>query len=192
MVAEVLPIKKIILVALVLFIAFAIIGYRLVMTGDAEKLFENPKEFLFKEGLKLYNRPLKVDLYFISESGDKLVKETATIEQTLKNLPVAVFELLANGPVNKDLNPVIPPGTELLWAKNDGEVCIMNLSDNFINEMTKDETVELLSVYAIVNSITGIEGIQYVKILINSKEYEKLNFVKIKEPLAPDYTLLSE
>jgi hypothetical protein len=68
----------------------------------------------------------------------------------------------------------------------------MNLSDNFINEMTKDETVERLSVYAIVNSITGIEGIQYVKILINSKEYEKLNFVKIKEPLAPDYTLLSE
>lgn len=164
----------------------------MAMSGDAQKMIENPKEFLFKSGRKSYNRPVQVDLYFMSESEDKLVKETATIEQTIKDLPVAVFELLTEGPENRDLNPVIPKGTELLWAKTDYDTCILNLSNAFLTNISKDETTERLTVFAIVNSITSLEGIQTVKILVDSKECEKLYSVKIKDPLSPDTTLVME
>lgn len=189
---EVFYIKKVIIIVLILFIAFAIIGYRMVMSGDAQKLFDNPREFLFKEGIKIYNRSVQVDLYFLSESEDKLVLETVNIDQTLKNLPAAVFELLAEGAQNKDLNPVIPPGTELLWAKTDDNICTLNFTQDFLIHIPKDGVKERLTVYAIVNSITSIDGIEYVKFLIDSKEYDKLYSVKVKEPLAPDHTLVIE
>ena len=164
----------------------------MVMSGDAQELFENPREFLFKEGIKIYNQPIQVSLYFMSESEDRLVRETARIEQTFKNLPVAVIELLAKGPLNRDLNSIIPPGTELLWAKTDGDICTLNFSNDFLANMSKDETKVRLTIYAIVNSITSLDGIEYIKFLINSKEYEKLHEVKINEPLARDDTLVIE
>lgn len=162
------------------------------MSGDAEKLFDDPKDFLLKEGHKIYNRPVQVDLYFMSESEDKLVKETARIDFTFKNLPVAVFDLLAEGAQNKDLNPVIPPGTELLWAKTDDNLCTLNFSRDFLLNISKDSVKERLTVYAIVNSIASLEGIDQVKILVDSKEQETLYSLKIKEPLNPDFSMVIE
>ena len=183
--------KKIILIALVLFLAFAVIGYRMVLSGEAQTFFENPKEFIFQKGKKSYWRPLPVTLYFVSESGGSLTKEEAYIGQTMLDLPRALFSLLEEGPENKNLNPVVPQETMLIWAKIEKEICVLNVNEAFLRNMPEDEEQEKLWVYGIVNSFAGLSGIEQVKFLVEGKELEQLHALGVKEPLTPDFSFVS-
>ncbi len=164
----------------------------MAMSGDAQKLFEDPKNFIFSDRSKTYNSVVKADIYFASENMDFLVKETVNINQTMKDLPTALFLKMLDGPMNGDYNTIIPDGTELLWAKTDKDICTLNLNKRFLENMPKDPSKEKLVIYAIVNSITSLEGIDKVQFLVENSVYETFYSINVSKPIEPDFSIVSE
>jgi Sporulation and spore germination. len=122
------------------------------------------------------NEKVPVCLYFGDEQKNKLVKEIRylDIDEAKKGasaLASAIVKELIAGPKAKGLTAVIPEGVSLRSPVTiDGRVATVDLTREFIDNHPGGETLEELTVYSIVNSLTELKEIERVKIIINGKE----------------------
>lgn len=116
-----------------------------------------------------------VMLYFSNEEGTGLVGEERNIEIS-HNQPREKFvmEQLIAGPQTKGLMETIPPETKIrdITTTEDG-ICYVNLSSEFLRKHSDKTMNETLPVYSIVNSLTGLEHIDKVQILIEGEKIEE-------------------
>ncbi len=75
--------------------------------------------------------------------------------------------------------PFISEDTTLLDSFIVGNKLYLNISSHILNKAyTKRQ--EILLLYSIVNTYTSIEGINFVKILVNNQEIEKVKWYNLK------------
>ena len=128
----------------------------------------------------------EVILYFTSIEGTKLSVERRSIENsTLVGEITAVTEALING-ASAPLGVVLPPGTRLLNVRVEGNVVYADFSREMEKKHWGGSNAELLSVFAVVNTITeNFAQIEKVQILIEGERVETLaGHLSIKAPLA--------
>ena len=120
----------------------------------------------------------KVAVYFANESGDALVESNLkiTYDGTVSTERL-ILEQLIEGPVEKNMQPVIPEGTTLNKVIIRDGICYVDFSENFM-EKRSNITAEV-AVYSIVNSLTELSNVYKVQFLINGaakKTYQNLDF----------------
>lgn len=108
-------------------------------------------------------------LYFASADGMSLVSENRQVYYS-RNVSIEklVMEQLLKGPDDKRLLPALPAGTKLnsISVSEDG-VCIANFDATL--ETATTGITENVTLYSIVNSLTELDSIKQVQILVNGE-----------------------
>ena len=98
----------------------------------------------------------------------------------------SLVELIIEKPKNEKLVSSIPEGTKVNKAELKNGIVELDLSKEFIENQTKDIEKAKLSIKAIVNTLTELNEVKAVKILIDGKENQK--FKNIDLSLEKEFT----
>lgn len=111
---------------------------------------------------------IKVKLYFSDENAMGLCEEERDIEVNEKqSVEMRIVEELINGPNDERLVKDIPEETKINDIKTENGICYVDLSKEFISQHNGGSTGELLTIYAIVNSLTELDYVKQVQFLID-------------------------
>lgn len=117
-------------------------------------------------------RKTMVTLYFQNNENKELQKESRLIDS--KDLLLDPYEelinMLINGPESDFLEKIIPEGTKLLSVELVGDCLNINFSKEFIENISEEEKEKKNCVYSIVNTVTELNEVNLVKILIDGEE----------------------
>lgn len=130
---------------------------------------------------------LKITLYFKHEIADFLVPEERTVMQEKKSTEQIIVEELLKGSQGFQRLLIMPPGTEIIDITRRNDTVFVNLTDDFLHpidlsaipgrENTPEEDYHViqaemkrLAVYSIVNSLTMLDGVNQVKLMINNAQ----------------------
>lgn len=164
--------KRIVFIILLLLIICIIL-----FLGKKEKSKENttvteiiPEEEISEE----QERETMVVLYFKNTENEELVKETRVIDvKKLTNNPYQILiEMLIEGPKNEKLQTTIPQGTKINNVYLKENIVYIDFSKEFIDNH-KGGKEEEKTINSIVNTLTELTEVKYVKILIDGKENMK-------------------
>lgn len=110
----------------------------------------------------------KFILYYPTEKGDSLIKVKKTLYYSNNMTPESVvLANLAKDPGVEGLRPAISDSVRILDESVSEGICYLDLSGNFVSQTTGMTTE--VSVYAIVNSLTELDGINKVQIIVNDE-----------------------
>ncbi|MCU6763419.1 Spore germination protein [uncultured Roseburia sp.] len=109
-----------------------------------------------------------VTLYFATENGRGLVKETQKVYSS-SNVSVEklVVERLMDGPQSSNAKRTIPEGTQLINVSVLEGVCLVNFDKGFL--VHDFEVSEPVVIYSIVDSLTALPSIDTVQISVNGE-----------------------
>lgn len=127
-----------------------------------------PEEELSDEEI----RKTIVSIYFKNLETNTLVPESVCIDvkELSENPYMKLLTLLASGPSNDKLESPLPEGTTINNAYLKGNTVYVDFSKEFINNAPTGIEEEGLLVYSIVNTLTELNEVSSVKILINGEE----------------------
>ena len=80
-----------------------------------------------------------------------------------------MVELLINGPKNDKLKGIIPENTKLLNSSLEGECLTLDFSSELLNYNKEDSKEKDNLINSIVNTVTELNEVNKVKILINGQ-----------------------
>lgn len=168
--------KKIILLFVVLLIIIFIIGFfaiRYVTNKKANEIQEEyiPEQEISEEQL----RETIVSLYFPDKETNMLKPEArlVNVKELMQSPYNTLIELLISGPKNEKLKSVIPENTKLLNSSLDGECLILDFSSELLNYNKEDSKGKENLINSIVNTVTELNEVNKVKILINGQTNEE-------------------
>jgi germination protein M len=123
-------------------------------------------------------------LYFANSDATALKAEERQVEtrNSLSMEKTIITELL-KGPVSKELVAVIPSETKLLNLETNNGVCFVNFSSEFVTKFTGGTNTGMLIVYSIVNSLTELDDVDSVQILIEGKTGVEFGDFVFDEPI---------
>lgn len=172
--------KKVIII-LVLILILVIGGTLYFKSGNKSKEETDsyqPQEEISDEQL----RQTIVSLYFQNKSTKELVPEGRLIDvKLLLNEPYkTLMQFLIDGPKNDKLEKVIPEGTVIQKIELKKDILYIDLSKEFIENHQGGEQAESNTIYAIVNTMTGLTEVNGIKILIEGEADKEFKDGKIK------------
>jgi len=128
-------------------------GYRLQLFGYAD----------------LQNIPIGIaKLYFPDKSGQFLKAESHIFYRGEGDFAYLMVNELSKGAYNKNnLTDILKP-EDILSVQTDGTVCTVDLSPNFIKNVT-GSTQQQMALYSIINSLTELPVYKSVMFLANGK-----------------------
>ena len=126
----------------------------------------------------------QLHLYFADESGQWLVGEyhSLTVEDD-SELERYVLEELLRGPNDESLVSPLPAGTRLLGYATENNICTVNLSTEFVENMPQTALGERLALYSIVNSLTTLSHVDGVLITVEGEAVTRYLYRDLTEPL---------
>ena len=129
-----------------------------------------------------YTRQLR--LYFPDADGRYLISEyhSLTLDEDTSPERYVVEELL-RGPNGGELRSVIPAGTVLRSCSTADGVCTVDLSREFYDNRPRTALGERLVLYAVVDSLTALSGVDSVHFLIEGKPVGEYVYRSLAEPL---------
>ena len=168
--------KKIILIFLVLLIIIFVIGFFAIKYVKNKKAEEMQNEYIPEEEISDEQlRETIVSLYFPDKETNMLKPEArlVNVKELLQSPYNILIELLIEGPKNEKLKSVIPENTKLLNSSLDGECLILDFSSELLNYNKEDSKEKENLVNSIVNTVTELNEVNKVKILINGQINEE-------------------
>lgn len=172
--------KKIFIIIVIILILgiIGVGGYLLIKNNLQPTEVEiQPEEEITDEQM----RQTIVTLYYQNKETKELMPEGRTIDskELLSDPYVTLMKLLIEGPKSENLQSVIPEGTRVIKAELKGDILYLDLSKEFIDNHEGGEEAENLTIYSIVNTLTELNEVASVKILINGREDQSFNDNKI-------------
>jgi len=132
-------------------------------------------------------------LYFANGMGEGLSAELRTVEFPASGTAAkAIVEELIKGPENDGNISIIPADTKILSVETKNGVCFVNLSKEFVDKYQGGTTGEMLTIYSIVNTLTELDTVSSVQILIEGEKRDVFVHLAINEPLARNKSLIIE
>jgi germination protein M len=114
-----------------------------------------------------------VTLYFPEGDTGTLAAEERAITDTEDYERAAILALM-EGPRTEGLVAPIPAGTQLLDFKIDGKVAVIDFSEEIRTNHPGGSMGEMLTIYAIADTMGGLPTVERVKILVEGQEIETL------------------
>lgn len=113
--------------------------------------------------------------YLIADQRRFVVSENESTERY-------IVEQLIRGPLNKG-RATMPEGTRVLGIRVEDGTCYVNFSSEFMINQPKTEAQERMTIYSIVNSLTGAPEIDHVQILVEGEILNYYRYMEIGYPL---------
>lgn len=134
-----------------------------------------------------------VVLYFANGMGEGLSAERRTVEYPASSaIEKTIVEELIKGPINDGNISIIPTDTKVLSVETKNGVCFVNLSKEFVDKYQGGTAGEVLTIYSIVNSLTELDTVSSVQLLIEGEKKDTFVHLAIAEPIARDKELIIE
>ena len=120
-------------------------------------------------------RETMVTLYFINSESSELQSESRLLNASeLVEKPYeTIIQLLIDGPKSDTLSSPFPDNTKLLNIKLDNNCAMLNFSDEILN--FKDENQKYFIINSLLNTITQLNEVNSIKILVNDESVEAFN-----------------
>lgn len=174
--------KQIIIVIIIILIIIALAVLTIKYKQDQEIQEYIPAEEISQEQL----RKTIVSLYFPQNDQENLIPEARTmdVKELLKQPYEALINLLIEGPKDEKLEKCIPEGTKIKAVKLQNNMLIIDFSKEFIENHEGGSKKESNTIYSLVNTLTQLNEIDSIKILIEGKENQafKDGQIKFNEP----------
>lgn len=153
---------------LVIGIVFFLISYNSSSSSSNQIIEYTPQQELSDEEI----RKTIVSIYFKNIETNTLVPESVCIDvkELSENPYLKLLNLLLAGPTNDKLESPLPEGTKINKAYLKGNTVYVDFSNEFISNAPTGVEEESLIIYSIVNTLTELNEVSSVKILINGEE----------------------
>lgn len=178
-----MKIKKSFFIVIIFVIIFIILGLVFLFKNKTNFKSENqiseftPQAEMSEDDL----RKTIICLYFKNIETNSLIAEARCID--VKNLYENPYSYLVNliisGPENEKLESPIPEGTKINACYIEGNTVIVDLSKEFVDNTPSGIEEESMAVYSIVNTLTELNEVSNVKILINGEANKSFKDGKI-------------
>jgi germination protein M len=151
------------------FVAFRINGEPLYDAVGKMVGWMNADQFVENEGNEINTyEEVQLKLYFANEAGTGLIETTRTKEyNTNISLEKLIVEELIKGPNGTGIYPTINPETKVANVTVKDNICYVNLDETFLNQIY--QVSPEVTIYSIVNSLTGLSNVYKVQILLNGE-----------------------
>lgn len=118
-----------------------------------------------------------VSLYFKNIETNALTPESVTIDvkELTENPYKKLMDLLLSGPSNEKLECPLPENTKVNNAYLKGDTAYVDFSSEFVDNAPSGAEEESLIVYSVVNTLTELNEVNQVRILINGDENKSFN-----------------
>ena len=172
-----LPILFLILIILGVIIYF--IFSHISITKNDDYINYTPEEEISES----QSRETTINLYFLNPENNQLKSEGRNISATelLKNPYKVIVQKLIDGPSDDKLKNVFPEGTRLINATLSNDCVLLNFSEELLN--FKDDVQKYNIINSILDSLTQLNEVNSIKILINNEPNDKIS---------QEYTSISE
>jgi len=170
------------LILVILIIVIGVLVYMKLNNKEEGEIEITPLEEITEE----QERETMISLYFINQETSTLAPEARKIDvkELIKDPYKMLIELLIEGPKNEKLVKGIPDGTKVNNAVLKNGIVELDLSKEFI-ENQKGETKQIeLCIYSIVNTLTELNEVNFVKILIDGEENKKIGDIELNQEFA--------
>ncbi|HSW10843.1 MAG TPA: GerMN domain-containing protein [Bacillota bacterium] len=117
---------------------------------------------------------VQVAVYFGDAMAQFTVPEDRVIELRGRPLVVRVLEELVAGPRTPGLHATLPTGTRVLGATVEGGVARVDFSRELVDNHPGGSTGEFMTINAIVYTLTDLEGVEAVTILVDGTPLDTL------------------
>jgi len=131
---------------------------------------------------------ITIPIYFSDDQAQYMKGEYRTIsnDDPVKN---AVNELF-KGPNSANLYALIPEGTKLLSAEVKNGIAYVDFSTDILEGVAGGSTLQRFIIYTIVNTLTEIDEVDAVQILIDGKNVKTFGDFDISTPLYRDINMI--
>ena len=138
-----------------------------------------PEELFLSDGM---DAPASVALLFWypRADGTGLAAETRELAAG-DTLLQDVLTSWADGPSGQELKAALPQGAEVRSVTLEDGLCTVDLSQAFLDGLPADSGQARLAVYALVNTLAGVDGVEQVQLLVEGDA--------LGQPLSPDDSL---
>ena len=172
-----LPILFLILIILGVIIYF--IFSHISITKNDDYINYTPEEEISES----QSRETTINLYFLNPENNQLKSEGRNIStnELLKNPYKVIVQKLIDGPSDDKLKNVFPEGTRLINATLSNDCVLLNFSEELLN--FKDDVQKYNIINSILDSLTQLNEVNSIKILINNEPNDKIS---------QEYTSISE
>jgi spore germination protein GerM len=159
-------------------------------TETTEETTEEATEETTTEETEERPAEITIPVYFSDDQAQYMIGEYRTISN---DDPVtnAVNELL-KGPYSANLYALIPEGTNLLNAEVKNGIAYVDFSTDILEGATGGSIVQRFIIYTIVNTLTEIDEVDAVQILIDGKNVETFGDFEISAPLYRDINMIRQ
>ena len=127
-----------------------------------------------------------VDLWYWRQGADSLSVERRCIvkqpEQTMAQALLTAWAELAT-------EDTLPTGTQIRSVEVFNGTCVVDLSAQFETGLPQDRQEAALMVYAMVNTLCGLEGVESVQLYMEGEPAPALRELPLDRPLLPDANL---
>ncbi|HZK44206.1 MAG TPA: GerMN domain-containing protein [Syntrophomonadaceae bacterium] len=130
----------------------------------------------------------EITLYFSDDQAEYLIPEKRVIDLEAnagdEKLITSIIEELIMGPSNEDLFLTIPENTKVISVEISDEIAIVDFSKEIKTEHWGGSTGENMTLTSLVNTVTELDKIKKVMILIEGEKQDSLaGHISIEEPL---------
>lgn len=179
--------KKTLIILIIIIIILGIIGYYIYYKINQSKQQQEIIEYVPEEEITTSQlRKAIVSLYFNQKDTNQLVPEARAIDvkELTKDPYNTLVKLLIEGPKNDKLEKLIPEGTKINKIEIEKGILKLDLSQEFIDNHKEGIEAESRTIYSIVNTLSSLNEVEAVQILINGKEDVsfKDSQVSLKDP----------
>ena len=161
-------------ILIILVIAVLLIGILILFcTKNRQEVAYETGEIVPEEEIsEEQERKTMVSIYFKDKQTGELTRETRMVDvKILANNPYqALIEMLLEGPKTESLEGTIPEGTKINGVGITGDMVFIDFTREFIDNHEGGLENESRTIYSIVNTLTELNEVNSVRILIDGKE----------------------
>ncbi len=137
---------------------------------------------LFHSSANLTEKEHTLRIYFADENQRYLIPTTRKVVSS-ENLPIYVIYQLLEGPGEEGLLATMPKATRLLNFQLEDGIATVDFSSDFLTNRPRTELGERMTLYSLVNSLTELDGIAGVRLLVEGSPLEYYQYFRLPETL---------
>jgi len=139
----------------------------------------------------------KLTLYFGDDQAMYLIPEIREVtiqkDASTEAIAAAIVNELIAGPTDKKMIATMPKGTKLLSLKITDQIAMVDFSQEMKSNHPGGSSGEVMTLNSLVDSLTELQGIKKVQILINGEKIETLaGHMDTSKPLSRDESIFKK
>lgn len=136
------------------------------------------------------------NIYYPLADGSGLMAEKRPIAQRYRTAPRQLLREMMRAPGNPALSAALPEGVtdaDVIGVKIEGDTALINFTQNFASACAgMDATQERNMIYAIVNTLTELEGVSRVRMYVDGEQTQLAGHLFLPGEFLPNSGLIVE